>query len=459
MPIQLYHLADIPSSTTYPARWQTYTPRFTLSDVARIAGRVASGAATVSRVATPIGIASVVAEGLVIGGLKILEAKPTALTQEQQDLANAILDAQELSAENVFQHALYILESNAASGALQLMEKGFADAQDVLYSPEGVNVAHTGIDGVIITTAPRPNGIVLSLAAPDYAPIYMPEIRVVPGTPFIFPDIPPPAQEPKPTPFVLPPLPDDWEYVPMGPSIPIPQPSWVPTVAPATVPDRQPSVVTQPLPSVVPTQAPAIEIPLAMPEIAPVGAPNTIPVSEIAITPRTGLDIEIAVNPNIEPAIREENTKRKDKKPRGMLYLAMLRLINRTWGTLTELDDFSNVVQNNLTFENDVTICVAEGQCILVRAGQKFSEIPLKYKAQVITQLGVQGIPVNLDYENFAWDLLVEELTDTAIGLASTGERMLINKLGLRGPLDYGNVTTWWNRVNRILNTGEDNAI
>jgi len=47
--------------------------------------------------------------------------------------------------------------------------------------------------------------------------------------------------------------------------------------------------------------------------------------------------------------------------------------------------------------------------------------------------------------------LFWNEIEDATIGVLVQAERALIRKAGLRGVLDYGNVSTWIQRVYRTL--------
>lgn len=101
-------------------------------------------------------------------------------------------------------------------------------------------------------------------------------------------------------------------------------------------------------------------------------------------------------------------------------------------------------------------IQLADGTVIVVQEGQKLAELPLEYQ-QVVLQALAQGdftkdeLKYMIDIQGITTALLVMELQDRLIARMSLEERKYIEELGLRGIFDYGNFSTWINRLRKVL--------
>lgn len=128
-----------------------------------------------------------------------------------------------------------------------------------------------------------------------------------------------------------------------------------------------------------------------------------LPETAISIKPNpdTGLEFEIKVSPkprNIRR--RREERKSNDKKMRHQLvYMAFLNLLNKTWGRVSEVADFWDILQGNLKFKHDEIISTQDNRTIKVLAGQALSDLPPEFKAIVITAMinGYDGMNVNFE--------------------------------------------------------------
>ena len=183
---------------------------------------------------------------------------------------------------------------------------------------------------------------------------------------------------------------------------------------------------------------------------------NTIPVTSITASPtrladQIGLRVSVKAR-SVSQALEEVTTARHDEKPRGLWYLAGLRFLNRTWGEFTELLDFYEVLKWNIYLEPGVYIYV-DGRPIRLSSKQlqRLGELPVEYQAAVLKMILTNNIDWSLDFEGLITGVFTQELTDTMIGVMMRSERKIIRELGLRGPLDYGNVSTWARRISRLL--------
>ena len=186
---------------------------------------------------------------------------------------------------------------------------------------------------------------------------------------------------------------------------------------------------------------------------------NTIPNTSIAVSPvtlaeGTGLNVQTTVG-TAEAALTESMTPRDDLKPKGLWYLALLRYVGRSFGRITELDDWQSEIKKNV-YLPAMRICKSTGQCIQIKAGTPMDRIPLGYQA-IAFQSMVNGDlfrHVRIDTDGLIADLFIMELVDFAIGLSMRTERNIVDKAGLRGIFDYGNPSTWIRRFERF--TGQE---
>jgi len=187
--------------------------------------------------------------------------------------------------------------------------------------------------------------------------------------------------------------------------------------------------------------------------------PEFIPTTSINVTGQTKEWLNVVIRANTKTqarAITEANTLRKDKKRNSKYgYVAALNLINKTFGRVTELDDLSLALQDNLIFQEDTKICTGitdSDTCIIVKAGQALSELPLKYKGPALGKIfddGYGSAPTELNFEGFLLDYAQMQVTDISMALATQLERQLINQVFDSNPLtDYGNLSTWVRRAN-----------
>ena len=102
------------------------------------------------------------------------------------------------------------------------------------------------------------------------------------------------------------------------------------------------------------------------------------------------------------------------------------------------------------------------GEYIIVNEGQKLAELPVRFQTVILKMmmqqkvdnvltLGVSHEDITINFEGLIVDLFMMEALDASIGLLMKTERNIINEAGLRDFFDYGNATTWANRIKRLL--------
>ena len=166
-------------------------------------------------------------------------------------------------------------------------------------------------------------------------------------------------------------------------------------------------------------------------------------------------------------ADREGHRRRKDKKEFGArAYVSALSWINRTWGAVTEVLDFYNILKYHVYVERTDRYHLWETESgVGRRSGFRGNFIPLGFVPLDELSGTFDGIVHGdvkfyiKDVPNMMLSLLVEQAVDLAVALGSQAERKAIeNVLGKgrgQGPLQYGNLSTWANRLNKLLEAAE----
>jgi len=170
------------------------------------------------------------------------------------------------------------------------------------------------------------------------------------------------------------------------------------------------------------------------------------------------IENDVRLNPDVDPARKkdEENKRRKDKKKKSSsLYLKALKLVDKTFGTITEIDDFVTVLQRNMRINQPLEVCVfnvetQHNDCIITQKDQRLRDLPLKYRPAVLKSIIEEESYIDLDMKGFIIEYAQMQVTDILIGLTTTLERHLIDEANVRGILDYGNLTTWIKRAKRF---------
>ena len=152
-----------------------------------------------------------------------------------------------------------------------------------------------------------------------------------------------------------------------------------------------------------------------------------------------------------------------------------MSLVTRSFGKMTELDDAYQVFRQNVilpdmylyvgTVERDPSRIggKAYNQYFQIEKGTRLSELPAEanFKILQIWSSAMTGKGgryrqflnnVEFDFEGFIVGMFIESLEDAIYGLMSKAERKIIDAAGLRGITDYGNLTTWANRMSKMLN-------
>lgn len=267
--------------------------------------------------------------------------------------------------------------------------------------------------------------------APNYDPDPEPDLEPAPEPETLPDDLPEPANDPEydpepeddPRPFPGWPWPDlppanDPEYEPhQEPGEDAPPDIWIPwEPAPNPKPEQEPEPLEDPDPETNPEGNPEgqpIKPPLRDPNLQPEGDPlveinfDNLPKEEI----NGALELKVGPGPSLEfrsyvPRLRyrNETKRRKDKKSvNTALYRAGLRMINRTYGTYSEVMDLVHVIENNVYLD-----------------GKALGDMDLEEKKAALKYIEKHGLgTVRIDWEQLVVDFGVNQATDYAIGRAS----------------------------------------
>ena len=114
-----------------------------------------------------------------------------------------------------------------------------------------------------------------------------------------------------------------------------------------------------------------------------------------------------------------ENKPRKDTKKKGaQLYVAMLNMVTRTFGTVSEIMDFWNAFKWNLYIYSHIDLVVPslrEGYYrVHVFPGQRLGELPFRAQTRVLEKIILGEVEYRINTETLALDLLRMQLTDLA---------------------------------------------
>jgi hypothetical protein len=219
-----------------------------------------------------------------------------------------------------------------------------------------------------------------------------------------------------------------------------------PWTRPDWMPDLGEVIVPVPEPLVQPRTNPWQDVPRETPEWVPNSRPEkdpgilipfpgsgglTPPTSaEIKPTPQGGLAISFKqqIRPetmNWQKGKRpQENRKRKDRKSKqaSAAIRALYSLINKTYGTYTELEDLYEVITQNIKIEFaggliswDLNDIGAPGSDDILR--YRFST---RLEAQIYhLQMAYKYGEVVVDWEQLAYDYFLMQVIDSTIGLAN----------------------------------------
>lgn len=391
--------------------------KFTLRDILKYANRGRKAA----QAAVPGAIGELIVEAAVIAAVKYLMEKET-LTPEERALA---VEIQERAKNTPYltEYGQILYTKQDSTPALSQTDSILLGGQPLqAWEPTPVPVPVQTPDGIKVETSQKPNELEFNLTAETF------------------------NQPIKALDF-------SWDFAKLEDVRTLPIEDIV------TIPDGH--LVTRIMQ--LPLSEPILDTDLAIDFDAVIDAlPVAMPQTSLSLDPNlaTQLKFKIRVNPRQQG---ETNRRRIDKKSKSaMAYLAALKFINQTWGRITEIDDFVTAATSNLIYEKSTTICTENG-CIVVRPGQDLKDLPLEYRVQAVQNMILETNPgVTMDWEGFMFDYAKMQATDVIIGLLVSGERKLIDKYKLRdktaGLTDYGNISTWYNRLQKAIN-GETDAI
>jgi len=401
-------------------------------------------------------VASLVIEVTLITAIKYMEGVEQKTAQDAAILAElnrqyAVSIGESISNTTILDLAGLLLEDSTTSDALSLLPlaPGLAGSPALEYDP-AVPPISAHIEEVTVTAyRPGINSLTLDISIPDMT---APDV-IGTTSPFTLPS----ATIPKTT------------TIPISGAVPT---SGTQEILAGAVPsnpgvdailDLVKTLPASALDTVLPIDVSAVPVSVPVdtldwiPPVAITTGPAVISASPAALGERIGLSTNIATRATSQTAL-EQNTLRNEVKPKGLWYLVALRFINRSWGKLIELDDWYQVFKNNIILPN-MRVCLSTGQCIRVKDGTTLGALPLRYEKVIIAAM-IKSDPmlmdrILLDQQGYMTDFFMMELQDMLIGISMRSERNIINNLGLRGPFDYGNASTWSRRIGGLLNEKE----
>jgi hypothetical protein len=160
---------------------------------------------------------------------------------------------------------------------------------------------------------------------------------------------------------------------------------------------------------------------------------------------------ELASGPQNRPDPAEEWTRRRDiKSKNAMLYVGFIKLINKTYGEISEIRDLWEVIVKNVIIEYD-------GEVIY------YDELSGREQLALLGAIADGDAELLIDGDGLIFDLFMMELIDRSIGKLKQSEREWLRENGIGGLFDYGNPSTWFSRIRNInerlnlINEGKSN--
>lgn len=214
----------------------------------------------------------------------------------------------------------------------------------------------------------------------------------------------------------------------------------------------------------------------ASPELASVMATApAIPQTTVQVGPTTkptlsqyAITMEFLKAHSWTTALTANPLQQDVKVESAMAYVAMQRMVTKTFGTATEILDAFSIFREHayvMPHYEGTTIKVPsmyedEGTYeINLRKPQSLASLPLRAQAMALWEYASSdNIDIRVDLEGFAQAALLNELQDRAIAISSMAERRMMNDIGIgnTGLGQFGNVSTWTKRAENIglLDTG-----
>lgn len=150
-----------------------------------------------------------------------------------------------------------------------------------------------------------------------------------------------------------------------------------------------------------------------------------------------------------------------DRKPRSALaYIAALQFVNRSWQTASELLDFWQVVKANLVVYPGRQRLLVWTESVAnpgyfypvsIKRPTRLSELPFNTQNELLHDIALGDLDTwSVDWEGLAIGLYSEQLTDWGVASTRGIETSILDAYGRRGPFQYGNLTTWYERARRL---------
>lgn len=149
----------------------------------------------------------------------------------------------------------------------------------------------------------------------------------------------------------------------------------------------------------------------------------------------------------------------------GRAYLGALAAATMLWGGPSEVLDLLNVFQDSLVINagpKGRIVIRAESirepgtyYTVVITGSQYLSSLPVNARLEVlraITDGRLSSANWSFRGDRFTAGLMAQQVSDMVYARLTQAERRAMNDLGIgRGPFEYGNVSTWYKRQQRLL--------
>lgn len=237
-----------------------------------------------------------------------------------------------------------------------------------------------------------------------------------------------------------------------GVGIPAEFPQYVGVPARLLVPDEKPDVLVPPL-------LPPVRV---LPSRHAPGL-SDLPRTEFRIITgtrqRPRLALQRITRPPPPRGPSEENRLRKDRKTQSALrYASMVRATTKALRSVTEILDYTTAFRHNLILREPLELWVDSVRDagmryrVTIEQPQALGSLPLNAQREVLSRISEGSYDgYALDIEGMAQAVYAMELMDYVAAGTMRIETDILNTAGRHGPLQYGNVTTWFNRARRLV--------
>jgi hypothetical protein len=207
-----------------------------------------------------------------------------------------------------------------------------------------------------------------------------------------------------------------------------------------------------------------------LPEVLPdYDFPN---IPKLSFSVRTGTEAQPGIEFKIRKALDpdkvkwEENKLRKDdKRQSAKAYMFTMNMVSKTFGRVTEIADFYNALIWNIWIKptKPMTIQVdsIDGSGtydIFLMNAQRVGSLPVNAQKEILLMIarGDKSLAYSVNYEGLQRDVMMQQLSDHSAAGKAKLERRFSNDMSGISILDFGNLSTWFNRIERTYNNEEN---